>query len=301
VREARLHPSQLVAPMFVREGLKGREAIPSMPGVERLGLQEAAKQAQALEAAGVGGILLFALPSKKDAQGSAAWDPRGVQQQAIAALKESTALPVIADLCLCAFTDHGHCGVLRDGAPDNDATLPLYGQVAVAQARAGVDVVAPSGMHDGQVRAIRGALDEAGFADVPILSYAAKFATVYYGPFREAAASAPKQGDRRGYQLDVANRGEALREIGLDLEEGADMVMVKPAGPCLDVIHAAKQRFDVPLAAYQVSGEYSMLVAAAERGWLDRRAAVRESLLAIRRAGADVVISYFAEEVASQL
>jgi porphobilinogen synthase len=302
VRETRLHPSQLVQPLFVQEGLESRRPVPSMPGVERLSVKEAVREARALEEAGLGGALLFALPARKDARGSAAWDPSGVAAEALAAIKADTGLTVLADLCLCASTDHGHCGPLRpDGDLDEAAALQAYGRVAVAQARAGADLVAPSGMVDGQVRAIRGALDAAGFEQVGILSYAAKYASSFYGPFRDAAASAPRQGDRRGHQLDPANAREALREVALDLEEGADAVMVKPALPCLDIVRAVRDRFDVPIAAYQVSGEYSMLLAAAERGWLDRDAAVLESLTAIRRAGADIVVTYFAKEVAARL
>lgn len=302
VRETRLHPAQLVQPLFVEEGLDGRRPVPSMPGVDRLGWKEAVRVARDLEQAGVGGVLLFALPGRKDAHGSSAWDPGGVAARAIAALKADTTIPVLADLCLCAYTDHGHCGPLRaDGGLDEPATLEAYGHVAVAQARAGADLVAPSGMVDGQVRAIRAALDQEGFGEVGVLSYAAKYASSFYGPFRDAAASAPRHGDRRGHQLDPANAREALREVALDVEEGADAVMVKPAMPCLDVVRAVRERFEVPLAAYQVSGEYSMLVAAAERGWLDRDAAVLESLTAIRRAGADMVVTYFAQEVAAWL
>lgn len=299
VRETRLHPGQLVQPLFVQEGLEGRRPVPSMPGVERLSVKEAVREAHDLEAAGVGGALLFALPARKDARGSAAWESRGAANEALAALRADTSLAVIADLCLCAFTDHGHCGPLRpDGSLDEPATLEAYGRVAVAQARAGADLVAPSGMVDGQVQAIRAALDAAGFEEVGILSYAAKYASSFYGPFRDAAASAPGQGDRRGHQLDPANAREALREVALDVAEGADAVMVKPALPCLDVVQAVRERFDVPVAAYQVSGEYGMLLAAAERGWLDRDAAVLESLTAIRRAGADVIVTYFAKEAA---
>ncbi|HET6399444.1 MAG TPA: porphobilinogen synthase [Candidatus Thermoplasmatota archaeon] len=301
VQEARLAPAQLVAPLFVEEGLQGERPVPSMPGVARLGVKEAVGRARALEEAGVGAVLLFGVPSRKDPQGSAAWDPAGVTQQAIAAIKADTGLPVIADLCLCASTDHGHCGVLQRGEVANDATVELYGRVAVAQARAGADLVAPSGMMDHQVGAIRAALDAAGFPDRGILAYSTKLASSFYGPFRDAAASKPAAGDRRGHQLDPANAREAVREAVLDVQEGADIVMVKPAGPCLDLVRAVREAVPVPVAAYQVSGEYSMLLAAAERGWLDRNAAVMESLLGIRRAGADLVITYFAEEVARRL
>jgi porphobilinogen synthase len=300
-REARLTPAQLVLPLFVEDGLRGSSPVASMPGVSRLGVKEAVAAARVAEERGLGGVLVFGLPSRKDAQGSAAWADDGVAQQAIAAIKADTGLPVIADLCLCASTEHGHCGVLAGGEVDNDATLPLYGRVAAAQARAGADLVAPSGMMDGQVQAIRAALDAAGHPGTGILAYSAKLASSFYGPFRDAAHSAPADGDRRGHQLDPANARDALREAQLDVAEGADAVMVKPAMPCLDLVRAVREAVPVPVAAYQVSGEYSMLVAAAERGWLDRAAAVRESLLAIRRAGADIIITYFAAEAADRL
>jgi porphobilinogen synthase len=303
VRETRLVPSQLVLPLFVRPGTGVRTPVGSMPGVSQTSVDELLKDARLAAAAGIGGVLLFGIPATKDAQGSGAWDDEGPVQQAVRALKrELPELVVITDVCMCEYTDHGHCGLLTpDGEVDNDATLDLLAREAVSHARAGADVVAPSDMMDGRVGAIRGALDDAGFEQVPILAYAAKYASGCYGPFREAAESTPSFGDRRSYQMDPANVEEALREVWLDIEEGADLVMVKPAGPYLDVIHRVKRETGLPLAAYQVSGEFAMIKAAAERGWIDGERVMMESLLGIRRAGADVIVTYFALEAAAQL
>jgi porphobilinogen synthase len=308
VRETTLAPDDLIAPLFVCEGRGVRREIASLPGQFHLSVDTILEEAAALREAGIAGVILFGLPAHKDDSGSAAAAADGPVARALAAL--AGAIPDlirIADVCLCAYTTHGHCGVLeekgRGGDPEvvNDATLPLLAAAAVSLARAGADVVAPSDMMDGRVAAIRTGLDAAGMTQTPILSYAAKYASAFYGPFREAADSAPRAGDRRGYQLDPANASEALREIELDLAEGADMVMVKPALPCLDVVRQAADRFRVPLGAYQVSGEYAMIVAAADRGMVDRRAAILESLTAIRRAGADFILTYFAREAARAL
>jgi porphobilinogen synthase len=270
-----------------------------MPGVAQLSVDRAAEACRRLVDAGVSSVLLFGIPERKDAQGSGAVAADGIIPRALAAIRRAAPdLVLITDVCLCEYTDHGHCGLLRDGRVDNDPTLEVLAREAVAHARAGADVVAPSDMMDGRVGAIRTALDAAGFADLPILSYAAKFASGFYGPFREAAESTPAFGDRRGYQMDPANVEEALREVALDVEEGADMVMVKPALPYLDVIRRVKERFGYPVAAYQVSGEYAMIKAAAANGWIDEARAVDETLTAIRRAGADVIITYFAQDVA---
>jgi porphobilinogen synthase len=302
VQEAHLVPSQLVWPLFVTHGTAVRREVGSLPGVFQTSVDELVKDAERAARLGLGGIILFGLPAAKDATGSEAYDEQGIVQQAIRAVKRvSPELLVMGDVCLCEYTDHGHCGVIRDGEVDNDSSVYLLGKVAVAQARAGADVVAPSDMMDGRVAGIRKALDAAGFAHTPILSYAAKYASAFYGPFREAAGSTPQFGDRQGYQMAVTNGDEALREIALDLDEGADMVMVKPALPCLDVIRRAKERFGVPLGAYQVSGEYAMIKAAAARGMLDEQRAMWESLYAIRRAGADFILSYFAPAAAEQL
>jgi porphobilinogen synthase len=302
VRETRLSPEQLVLPFFVRGGHGVRKAVEAMPGVAQLSVDELLRDAEAAAAAGVGGVLLFGIPDTKDATGSSAWDDAGPVQNAVRALeRELPQLVVITDVCMCEYTDHGHCGILRDGDVDNDATLELLSKEAVSHANAGAHLVAPSDMMDGRVGAIRRALDHAGHPDVGILSYAAKYASVFYGPFREAAESAPREGDRRGYQMDPANSDEALREVRLDIEEGADAVMVKPAGPYLDIIRRVKDDTGYPVAAYQVSGEYAMIRAAAERGWLDGERAMMESLLGIRRAGADFIITYFATEAAQRL
>jgi porphobilinogen synthase len=302
-RETRLDPAMLVAPLFVRDGHELREPISSMPGQDRLSVDELARETERLVASGVRAVLLFGLPPAKDVEGSGAWDPDGVVPAGIRAIRAEVGdeLAVIADVCLCEYTSHGHCGVLRGELVDNDATLPLLARTAVALAEAGADVVAPSAMMDGQVAAIRGALDAAGMTETAVLAYAAKHASAYYGPFREAAASAPAFGDRRAYQMDPANGREALRELLADAEEGADLLMVKPAGPALDLVAAARARTDLPLAAYQVSGEYAAICAAAERGWLDRRAAALESLTAIARAGAGIIVTYFALEAAGWL
>jgi porphobilinogen synthase len=303
VREVRLSPGDLVHPMFVAHGIAGREPIDSMPEVSRLSISEAVLDAGEALALGVPAVLLFGIPAGKDAEGSSAWDDEGIVQLAARAIKTAhPELIVIADLCLCEYTDHGHCGVLRaDGVVDNDATLELLARTAVSQARAGVDIVAPSDMMDGRVGVIRSALDEHDLTDTPILAYSTKFASAFYGPFREAAGSAPAFGDRRGYQMDPANGREALREVRLDVEEGADLLMVKPALPYLDVIRAVKEDTRMPVVAYNVSGEYAMLKAAAAAGYIDERAAVLETLTGIRRAGADVVITYHAKHAARWL
>jgi porphobilinogen synthase len=312
VRETALEPGDLIYPLFICPGKGVRNPIGSMPGVFNVSVDEAVREAEEAAKLGIGGLLLFGLPEAKDEQGTGAWDDNGIVQQALRALKQSAAakkLVLIADVCLCEYTSHGHCGVVvetRDGPDarfdvDNDPTLELLARTAVSQAKAGADVVAPSDMMDGRVAAIRHALDDTGFAQTPILSYASKFASAFYGPFREAADSAPQFGDRRSYQMDGANSREAMREIELDLEEGADMILMKPAMPYLDVVHAARERFGVPMGAYQVSGEYSMLQAAFEKGWLDRDRAILESLVGIRRAGADFVVTYFAKDAAKLL
>jgi porphobilinogen synthase len=302
VRETRLSAEQLVLPLFVRNGKGVRRPVGSMPGVAQLSIDEMLRDAEAAAWAGVGGVLLFGIPDTKDAVGSSAWDDEGPVQNAVRALKrELPRLAVITDVCMCEYTDHGHCGILRDGDVDNDETLELLTKEALSHARAGADIVAPSDMMDGRVGAIRRELDHAGQSNVAILSYAAKYASVFYGPFREAAESTPKEGDRRGYQMDPANADEALREVLLDIEEGADAVMVKPAGPYLDIIARVKEGTGYPVAAYQVSGEYAMIRAAAERGWLDGERAMLESLLGIRRAGADMIVTYFATEAALRL
>jgi porphobilinogen synthase len=299
VRETHLHPSQLVLPLFARTGKGIRREIGAMPGVVQSSVDELLRDAERAARAGVGGVILFGIPDAKDASGSSAWDAQGPVQSALASLaREIPDLVRIADVCLCEYTDHGHCGVLRNGTVDNDATLPLLARSAASFAEAGADIVAPSDMMDGRVGAIREALDTAGHVDTAILSYAAKFASALYGPFREAAESTPQSGDRRGYQMDTANAVEAIREAWLDIEEGADIVMVKPAGPCLDIVTAVKRETGHPLAAYQVSGEFAMIKAAAERGWIDGDRAMMESLLGIRRAGADMIVTYFAVDAA---
>jgi porphobilinogen synthase len=302
VRETRLAAEQLILPLFVRSGTGVRQPVGSMPGCFQTSVDELVKDARAAAAVGVGGVLLFGIPDHKDAEGSSAWDDDGPVQQAVRALKrEVPQLVVITDVCMCEYTDHGHCGILRDGEVDNDASLALLVRESLSHARAGADIVAPSDMMDGRVAAIRAALDADGFSSTPILAYAAKFASAYYGPFREAAESTPQTGDRRGYQMDPGNAEEALREVLQDIEEGADMVMVKPAGPFLDIVARVKAETGYPLAAYQVSGEFAMIQAAAERGWIDRDRAMMESLLGIRRAGADMIITYFAVDAAKQL
>jgi len=300
--ETRVAADQLVAPLFVHDGVHTREPIPSMPGHARLSPEEAAREAAGLAALGIRAVLLFGIPGSKDAQGSGAWDDRGPVPRAIRAIKSAApSIAVWADVCLCEYTDHGHCGLLAGGEVDNDPSLPLLARAAVAYARAGADVVAPSDMMDGRVAAIRAALDDAGFADLAIVSYAVKYASAFYGPFREAAGSTPQAGDRRGYQMDPPNVREALREAHADVGEGADMVMVKPGLPYLDVIRAVREAVDVPVVAYQVSGEFSMLHAAADRGWIDLTRAMWETTISLRRAGADLVISYFARDIAAAL
>jgi porphobilinogen synthase len=303
VRETRLDPSDFVYPMFVAHGIDRREPIASMPGIDRLSIAHAVTEAGEAAELGIPAVLLFGLPAAKDEAGSGAWDDEGIVQLATRAIKEAHPdLLVITDLCLCEYTSHGHCGVLRaDGVVDNDATLELLSRTAVSQAHAGADVIAPSDMMDGRVSAIRQALDDDGLTELPIMAYSAKFASAFYGPFREAADSAPARGDRRGYQLDPANGDEAVREALLDVEEGADILMVKPALPYLDLIRRIKDATAMPLAAYNVSGEYSMLKAAANAGYLDERTAVLETLTSIRRAGADIVITYHAKEAARWL
>jgi len=303
VRETRLDPSMLVAPLFVRPGNRVREPIGSMPGVERLSPDEAAHEAARLAALGVGGVILFGLPEAKDSVGSGAWIVDGIVQQAIARIRErDLPLVIMADTCLCEYTDHGHCGpLLADGRVDNDAAVDRLTETALSQAQAGADVVAPSAMMDGQVGAIRTALDAAGASDTAIMAYASKTASAFYGPFREAADSAPAFGDRRGYQMDPANGREALREMRLDIDQGADMLLVKPALPCLDLVAAARATFDVPVAAYQVSGEFAMIKAAGERGWLDAQRVMLEALTSIARAGAGIILTYAAADVAAQI
>ncbi|MBZ5648332.1 MAG: porphobilinogen synthase [Acidobacteriia bacterium] len=323
VRETRLTPEGFVYPMFVCPGEGVRKEVRSMPGVYNLSVDEAVKEAREVKSLGVPAVILFGLPESKDEMATGAWATDGIVQQATRAIKrEVPGLIVVGDVCLCEYMSHGHCGIVRKSttaqslgaavaaAPPpavaeyeivNDATLEILAKTAVSQARAGMDIIAPSDMMDGRVAAIRKALDENGFTNIPILSYAAKFASAFYGPFREAADSAPQFGDRRSYQMDGANLREALHEIELDLAEGADMVMVKPAMPYLDVIHAARQRFDVPLAAYQVSGEYAMIMAAAQNNWVDKNRIMLESLQSIQRAGASIILTYFAKDAAKLL
>jgi porphobilinogen synthase len=306
VRETRLHPAMLVQPLFIQAGAVGREPIGAMPGQDRLGLGVLPEEAVGLRAAGIRSVLLFGLPSAKDAIGSGAWAADGIVQEGIRRLRAADhELVIIADVCLCEYTSHGHCGILTgagdDATIDNDASLDLLARTAVSLAEAGADIVAPSAMMDGQVAAIRAALDTAGHGQTAILAYAAKHASAFYGPFREAADSAPAFGDRRSYQMDPANGREALREIDADVAEGADMIMIKPALPSLDLVAAARARTNLPIAAYQVSGEYAAICAAAANGWLDRRAAALESLVAIARAGADIVVTYFAADAAGWL
>ncbi len=302
VAETTLSPAQLILPMFIVTGHDIERPIQAMPGQSQVSADKALAVAKEAAALGVGGVILFGIPDHKDANGSTAWDPKGPVPSAIRFMKESGVdLTVWADVCLCEYTDHGHCGVVQNGVVDNDASLPLLAQAAVAYVDAGADVIAPSDMMDGRVTAIRSALDEGGHIETPICSYSAKYASAYYGPFREAAGSAPAFGDRRTHQMDPSNVREAFREIEQDLAEGADMVMVKPAGPYLDVIAAVRAQVDVPVAAYQVSGEYSMIEAAAARGWIDGDRVMMESLTGIRRAGADVILTYYALRAAKAL
>ena len=302
VRETRLHPSNFVYPVFVRSGSGIKQEISSMPGNYHFSVDTLIEEAGAALEDGVRSMLLFGIPDRKDEVGSEAWDDEAAVQSAVRELKRVyPELTVITDVCLCEYTSHGHCGVIRDDQVLNDPTLELLAKTAVSHAKAGADMVAPSDMMDGRVQAIRGALDEEGLLDISIMSYAAKYASAFFGPFREAADSAPQFGDRRAYQMDPANGNEALIEVGLDLEEGADIVMVKPALSYLDVIHRVKESFGVTVAAYNVSGEYSMLIAAAEKGWIDRERTILEVLTSIRRAGADIVLTYHAREAARLL
>ncbi len=302
VRETRLDADNLILPLFAVHGRGVREPIASMPGVARLSIDELAREAKDAASMGIPAILLFGIPESKDPRGSEAYAEDGIVQQATRLIKETIPdLLVVTDVCLCQYTTHGHCGIVEDGRVKNDASVDLLARVALSHAEAGADVVAPSDMMDGRVAAIREALDESGFTEVPIMAYSAKYASAFYGPFREAAHSAPQFGDRRSYQMDPANAAEALREVGLDVDEGADIVMVKPAMPYLDVIARVRQEFGLPLAAYQVSGEYAMIKAAARLGWLDEERILLESLTAIRRAGADLIITYFAREAARLL
>jgi len=302
VRETRLEPGDFIYPLFVVEGRDVRRPIASMPGIFNLSLEHAVAEAKQARALGVPSVLLFGIPNHKDARGTQGYADEGIVQRAIREIKAAEPdLQVIADVCLCEYTDHGHCGVLEEGHVLNDATLPLLARMAVSCAQAGADIIAPSDMMDGRVSAIRRALDEVRLTEVPILSYAAKYASGYYGPFREAAQSAPKSGDRRGYQMDPGNVREALKEVALDVEEGADMIMVKPALAYLDVIRAVRERFELPVVAYNVSGEYSMLKAAAQNGWIDYERVLLETLTGIKRAGSDLIISYHALEAAKLL
>lgn len=308
VRETHLEPGALVYPLFICEGEGVRREIASMPGVFNLSVDQAVKEAEAAAALGIGGLLLFGIPANKDKQATGAWAEDGIVQRGLRALKQSSAakkLLLMADVCLCEYTSHGHCGIVKQQGSEyeveNDSSLELLAKTAVSLAAAGADIVAPSDMMDGRVGAIRDELDDLGYEQTPILSYASKFASAFYGPFREAADSAPQFGDRRSYQMDGANLREAMREIELDLSEGADMILMKPAMPYLDVIRAARERFDVPMGAYQVSGEYSMLQAAFAKGWLEPQRAMMESLVSIRRAGAGFIVTYFAKDAAKVL
>ena len=302
VRETRLSIDQLILPLFVVPGKGVEKPVASMPGVRQLSIDKTVAECVAVRELGIPAVLLFGIPERKDAEGSEAYDENGIIARAVRAIKsEVPDLVVVTDVCLCEYTDHGHCGLVVDGDVDNDSTVDLLAREALVHAAAGADIVAPSDMMDGRVDAIRELLDEEGFDDIPILSYAAKFASAFYGPFRDAAESAPQFGDRRSYQMDPANGDEALREVEMDLDEGADIVMVKPAMAYLDLIWRVKQSFGVPVAAYQVSGEYAMIKAAARNGWLDEERVMMESLLAIRRAGADLIVTYFAVEAARLL
>jgi porphobilinogen synthase len=302
VRETELSPAHLIQPAFVVAGEGVREEIPSMPGVERFSISGLVEEAGEIAAAGIGAILLFGIPASKDETGSGAYDDEGIVQLAVRALKEGVPeLTVITDVCLCEYTSHGHCGFVRDGEVDNDISVELLAKTAISHAEAGADAVAPSDMMDGRIGAIRFQLDEEGHPDTPIVAYSAKYASAFYGPFRDAAESTPEFGDRRGYQMDPANAAEAVREAELDLEEGADLLMVKPATAYLDVVRRIKEATAAPVAAYHVSGEYSMLKAAAANGWIEERPAVLETLTSIRRAGADAIVTYYAKEAAGWL
>jgi porphobilinogen synthase len=302
VRETRLHPGQFILPLFVVPGEGIKREIGSMPGNYQMSVDETVRECEEIYALGIGGVILFGLPEAKDDMASGAYDDNGIVQRAIRAIrKEVPGLLIVTDVCNCEYTSHGHCGYIKDGDVDNDTTLQWLAKSALSHARAGADIVAPSDMMDGRVWAIRQALDANGYEKTPILAYSAKFASVFYGPFREAADSAPQFGDRRSYQMDPANAREAMREIELDIQEGADMIMVKPAMPYLDLIARARERFEVPIAAYQVSGEYSMIVAAARNGWLDHDRTMIESLTSITRAGAGIILTYFAKPAARLL
>jgi porphobilinogen synthase len=302
VRETRLTPDDFVYPLFACEGEGVRREINSMPGVFNLSVDEIVREAESAKRAGVRSVILFGVPDEKDPAGSQAYAEDGIVQRAIRAVKrEVKDVLVIADNCLCEYTDHGHCGVIKEGEVLNDPTLELLARTAVSQAEAGADIIAPSNMMDGFVESIREALDQSGFEQIPVMSYAVKYASGFYGPFREAAQSAPQFGDRRGYQMDPANSREAMREAELDIAQGADMLMVKPAIAYLDIIRMVRERFDVPVAAYQVSGEYAMIKAAARLGWIDEQRVALESLLAIKRAGADIILTYYAKEFAGRL
>jgi porphobilinogen synthase len=302
VRETRLDPANFIYPLFACPGEGVRREVRSMPGVFNLSVDELVKEAEDARRMGLQSIIVFGLPERKDEQGSGAFTEDGITQRAIRAIKrEVKDLVVLADTCLCEYTSHGHCGVIKDGDVANDPTLQILADTAISQAQAGADIIAPSGMMDGMIAAIRTGLDAAGFSEIPILSYAVKYSSAFYGPFREAADSAPQFGDRRSYQMDPPNVREALREAELDVEQGADMLMVKPALPYLDVIRAVRERFDLPLAAYQVSGEYAQIKAAAKLGWIDEERVMMESLIAIKRAGADLILTYFAKDVIKKL
>jgi porphobilinogen synthase len=304
IRETELSPGHLIQPAFVVAGEGVREEVPSMPGIERFSINNLVEEAGEIAAAGIGALMLFGVPAVKDEFGTGAYDDEGVVQMAVRALKEAHPdLAVMTDVCLCEYTSHGHCGVIREGSGEveNDVTVELLAKTAISHAEAGADAVAPSDMMDGRIGSIRYQLDEEGHSGVPIIAYSAKYASAYYGPFRDAASSTPEFGDRRGYQMDPANAAEAVREAELDLEEGADMLMVKPALPYLDVVRRVKDATGAPVAAYHVSGEYSMLKAAAANGWIDERAAALEALTSIRRAGADAIVTYYAKEAAAWL
>ncbi|WP_028582696.1 porphobilinogen synthase [Desulfogranum japonicum] len=302
IRETRLSADQLILPLFVAPGKKVREQIPSMPGVYRLSVDLLADEARECLQLGVRSVILFGLPEKKDGVGSGAYAKNGIVQKAIRELKNTVPeLNIVTDVCLCEYTDHGHCGCLHNNSVDNDATLELLAKTALSHAEAGADMVAPSDMMDGRVSEIRAALDENSFHMIPIMSYAVKYASAFYGPFRDAAECSPQFGDRRGYQMDPANSREALREATLDVEEGADILMVKPAVAYLDIIRQIRDEFDLPVAAYHVSGEYAMIKAAGEKGWIDEQAVMAETLLSIRRAGADIILTYFAKDMAKLL
>ncbi len=302
VRETHLEPSQFILPLFVCEGEGVRRGISSMPGNAQMSIDNIVEECRLVQSLGVGGVILFGIPDQKDELASGGYAENGIVQRAVRAIKRDVPkLAVLTDVCNCEYTSHGHCGKVVDGEVENDSSVEWLAAAAVSHARAGADIVAPSDMMDGRVSAIRKALDAAGFPNIPILSYAAKFASGFYGPFREAAESTPQFGDRRSYQMDPANGREAMREIELDLEEGADMIMVKPALPYLDLIRAARERFDVPVAAYQVSGEFSMIMAAAANGWIDRDRVMMETLVSIRRAGAGLILTYFAKDAARLL